>query len=592
MTTTEKLPTWDLTPLYVAPDAPEIERDIAAARDLADAFAARYQGAVAGLDGASLALCLREYEAVLDRIYRPQMYANLAHSTATLDDVVRALHTRAGEATTDALNRVRFLDVELSVAPEEAHVRWREDPALAGYAHHLERSRLFAPHTLSNDVERALATKNLTGRRAWSDLYNELTAGFTFELDVRGETKTLNLAETRALRMDRDRDVRRRASLAVLDRFGRESHVIGYIINTLYQDHRLENELRRYGDPVAPTLLDDELSHETVQALMTAVEDHYPVAQEYFKLKARALGLPRLATWDVLAPYPEAEKGVAWADAQTEVLRAFGAVDGGLASIAQAFFDERRIDAAPRAGKRDGAFCAGMVPGLAPRVLMNFTGRLPDAMTLAHELGHGVHFALAGEKQTLLNYWPTTPMAETASVFGEMMLARNLLDQERDPGVRRQLLASRIEDALGTVHRQVAFTRYEMNAHDRRARGVVPASELSGLWSMEMGRLYGDAVERGPQDHWGWAGVPHLVHYRFYCYSYAFGQLLVFALYRQWEEDGVAFVPRYRELLASGGRDAPTRLLGRVGIDVTDPDFWRRGLEVVTRMVEEFGATM
>jgi oligoendopeptidase F len=221
---------------------------------------------------------------------------------------------------------------------------------------------------------------------------------------------------------------------------------------------------------------------------------------------------------------------------------------------------------------------------------MNFTGRLSDVATLAHELGHGVHFALAGRRQSMLNYYPTTPMAETASVFGEMCLTRNLLAAERDPAVRRQLLAARIEDALGTIHRQVCFTRYELAAHARRAEGMVPTTELGALWSRELARFYGDAVERSPRDAWGWAGIPHLVHYRFYCYSYAFGQLLVFALYRQWDRDGAAFVPRYLELLASGGSDAPARLLAGVGIDVTDPDFWRRGLEVVTAMVEDFRA--
>ncbi len=592
MTTPDTLPRWDLGPLYGSPSSPDIDRDIAAAKAQADAFAARYQGAVASLDGGALAEALAAYERLLDVTYRPQMYASLASAVDALDEATRALHTRTGEAATDVMNRVRFLDVELAAAPDEAFARWKASPALARYGHFLDRARMFAPHTLTRDVENALATKNLTGRRAWTHLYDELTAGFTFPFEVRGEAKDRTLAEMRGLRMDADRDVRARAHAQVLERFQRESQVIAYVVNTLYQDHRLENDLRRYEHPVAPTLLDDELPRATLEALMTAVEEHYPVAQEYFGLKARALGLDRLATHDVLAPYPEGERKVAWPDARAEVVRGFGAVDPRLGALAEGFFTEGRIDAEPRPGKRDGAFCSGMVPGVAPRVLMNYNGRLADVMTLAHELGHGVHFALAGERQNLLNYWPTTPMAETASVFGEMMLARNLLEREKDPAVRRQLLASRIEDALGTIHRQVCFTRYEMNAHARRAESVVPARALCDLWSSELGRFYGDAVERGPHDAWGWAGIPHLIHYRFYCYSYAFGQLLVFALYRQWERDGQGFVPRYLELLASGGCDTPQRLLANIGIDITDPGFWRRGLEVVTRMVEEFRAVV
>ena len=590
MNPTAPLPRWNLSSLYPSVTAPEIEADLRAGVAAAEAFAQRYQNTVGSLTAPELAEALGVYERLLDTIYRPQMYASLASSVDTLDDATRALHTRAGEASTDALNRVRFLDVELAAAPEATVAAWRAHEALARYEHYLHRARVFAPHTLSRDVENALATKNLTGRRAWSQLYNELTAGFVFPFEVRGESRDRTLAEVRSLRMDPDRDLRARAHGVVLERFQRESHVIAYIINTLYQDHRLENDLRAYGTPLDPTLLDDELPRATLDALMTAVEDHYPVAQEYFRLKARALGLDRLATHDVLAPYPDGEREVSWDDARREVLGAFRAVDAELGALAEGFFTEGRIDAAPRAGKRDGAFCAGMVPGVAPRVMLNYNGRLNDVMTLAHELGHGVHFALAGAKQSLLNYWPTTPMAETASVFGEMMLAKNLLATERDPAVRRQLLAARIEDALGTVHRQVCFTRYEMNAHARRAAGVVPATELCALWSREAERFYGDAVSRGAHDAWGWAGIPHLVHYRFYCYSYAFGQLLVFALYRLWERDGQPFIPRYLELLASGGCDSPERLLARVGIDVTDPDFWRRGLEVVTGMVEDFRA--
>ncbi len=592
MNTPDVLPRWDLAPLYPAPEAPEIERDLASARASADAFAARYEGSVSGLDAASLAEALEGYERLLDLTYRPQMYASLASAVNTLDDVTRALHTRTGEAATEVMNRVRFFDVELAAVSDGVFSKWRADPALARFGHYLDRTRLFAPHTLTREVENALATKNLTGRRAWTQLYDEITAGFSFSFEAHGESKVRTLAEMRSMRLDSSRDVRRRAHSEVLERFQREAPVIAYVVNTLYQDHRLENELRRYETPVTPTLLDDELSRATLDALMTAVEDHYPVAQEYFRLKARALGLDKLATHDVLAPYPSGERHVAWSDARSEVVRAFAAVDARLGSLTEAFFTERRIDAEPRAGKRDGAFCSGMVPGVAPRVMMNYNGRLSDVMTLAHELGHGVHFALAGERQSLLNYWPTTPMAETASVFGEMMLARNLLELERDPAVRRQLLASRIEDALGTIHRQVCFTRYEMNAHARRAEAVVPAQTLSDLWSRELERFYGDSIERGALDSWGWAGIPHLIHYRFYCYSYAFGQLLVFALYALWERDGRDFVPRYLDLLASGGCDAPQKLLASIGIDITDPGFWRRGLEVVTRMVEDFRATV
>lgn len=590
MDTPKALPRWNLSALYAAPDAPELDRDLAAAQAAAEAFAARYHGRVADLAPEDLRDALVDYEAVLTAVYGPSMYTSLAYATATQDDAIRNLHTRVGEATTGTLNRVRFFDMELGRAPDATLRAWLAAPVLAAYGHHLKRAREATPHRLADEIESALAMKDLTGRRAWSQLYTEMTAAWTFPFEVGGETRDRNLAELRALRASADRDVRARASRAVLERLERDAQVLGYVVNVLYQDHRLENDLRKYGTPWAPTLLDDELPAATLDALMTAVEEHYPVAQEYFRLKARALGLPTLATHDLLAPYPDAERVVPWESARGEVLRAFAALDPQVAALAEAFFEEGRIDAEPRAGKRDGAFCAGMIPGVAPYVLVNYTGQLRDVMTVAHELGHGVHFALAGGRQSLLNYWPTTPMAETASVFGEMVLSKNLLARETDRAVRRQLLATKIEEALGTIHRQVAFTRYEMNAHERRAAGVVPVGDLCALWSREHDRLYGDAVERMALDRWGWAGIPHLIHYRFYCYSYAFGQLLVFALYRQWERDGKDFVPRYLELLAGGGADSPQALLARTGIDVTDPEFWRRGLEVVTAMVEGFRA--
>ncbi len=580
------LPRWDLRGLYASPTDPAIDEDLARGRAEADAFAAQWEGRVGDLDGDALLTLLREYESLLGRVYRPQLYAQLVSATATLDEAVRAAAARIGEGTTAALNRVRFVDVELGRAHQRAHDRWAAHPPLTVYGHFLARARAAAPHTLAVDVESALASKDLTGRRAWSQLYNERCAAWRFTLPGRDET--LNLAEVRSLREDAHRETRAAAHAAVLERLREESPLIAYILNTLYQDHRLETDLRRYPHPVAPTLLDDELPLATLDALMTAVESHYPVAQRYFSLKAKALGLDQLATHDVLAPYPDGEREVSFNDARDEVLAAFDALSPRAQELARGFFDEGRIDAEARPGKRDGAFCAGMVPGVAPRVLVNFQGRLRDVFTLAHELGHGVHFALAAEKQSLLNYWPTSPMAETASVFGEMLLTRRLLGAVQDRATRRQLLAARIEEALGTIHRQVAFTRYERNAHDERARAVLTTERLCELWSAETGRLYGDAVARGPLDVWGWAGIPHLLHYRFYCYSYAFGQLLVFALYERWQREGDAFVPRYLELLAGGGGDTPVALLKPLGIDLTDPDFWRGGLDVVTRMVDEF----
>lgn len=582
-------PRWNLTDLYASVADPALEADLDVALRLATSLSEAYRDRVAALDAPALAAMLEAYESALAVAYRPGMFANLTLSTDAADEPTRALHSKVGERTNGVFNQLRFIDIELGRASTEVCDRWLTDPALATYRHHLARARASAPHTLQGPVEEALATKDLTGRRAWTQLYDELAAAWRFSVEVAGETRSLTLADARSLREDPDREVRRRATVAIQDQLAQSAPTLGFIVNTLYQDHRLENGLRGHADPVAPTMLDDELSRPVLDALMTAVEAHYPVAQRYFRWKAANLGLPVLESHDVLAPQPDGDREASWETARAEVLRAFGDLDPSVAELAGRFFTEGRIDAEPRQGKRDGAFCAGMIPGVAPRVMVNHHGRMRDVFTLAHELGHGVHFALAGE-QSLLNYWPTSPMAETASVFGELVLGRNLLAHESDPAARKAMRAARVEEALGTIHRQVSFTRYELRTHEARAAGVVPVEEISAIWTGEMDRLYGDSVRRTERDRFGWGAIPHLVHYRFYCYSYAFGQLLVFALYDLWEREGAAFVPKYLRLLASGGRDRPEVLLAELGLDVRDPAFWSRGLAVVTRMVDDLTA--
>jgi oligoendopeptidase F len=581
-------PRWDLSRLYQNPDDPALARDQERALALADEIASRLRGQVAALSAEALRAALEETEALMDVAYRPPMYASLLHSTQSDDPQAMALYVAVQEKATEIFNRVQFFDVELKRAPEATFAAWLGAPALARYTHYLARLRKAAPHTLSEPEEQLAAVKNLTGRAAWARLYDEVTSSWSFDFEADGERRPRSLAEIRALRSHADRDIRRRAQAAVLERHAEHAQVLTYMSNTIFQDHALETQLRHFGDVLAPTALDDEIPAPVIETLLRAAEERYPVVHEYYRLKARALGLSDFATCDLLAPYGASERRVPFPEAERLVLEAFAEVAPPFADAARAFFAERRIDAEPRPGKRDGAFCAGMLPGIPPYVLANYTGRLDDVSTVAHELGHGVHFVLAGRRQTPLNYWPTTPMAETASVFGEMVLVRNLLAAERDPAARRQLLASRIEDSIATIFRQVAYTRYELNAHQRRSQGVVPADDYGALWIAEMKRLYGNAVAQGPHDRWGWITIPHLVHHRFYCYSYAFGQLLVYALYRQWEQQGTAFVPRYLALLEAGGSDDPARLAERAGCNIADPAFWRQGLDIFARMVEEF----
>lgn len=578
---------WDLNDLYRAPDDGRIRDDLGRARSMGDAFAQKYRGKVAQLAVADVLEALKGYEALLDVAYRPQLYASLLFSGQTDDAAAQGLMAQTREATTDALNRVRFFDVELKKMPQAAFDALAGAPALAPYRHFLAALRRFAPHTLSEAEEQLAERKNLTGRASFDQLFTEVTSRIRIPLEVHGEKKDLNVEEARALRSSPDRELRRAATDGLMKAFEEHSHVLNFCFNTLFQDHELDVEQRGYRSVAEPTYLEDELSEALVENLMRETEQSYGLVHRYMRLKARALGLKDFSSHDVLAPVAETERKVGYEEGKALVRDAFHAFDPRFAEVMGEFVAKRWIDVQPRPGKRDGAFCSGMLPSLHPYVFLNYNQRIEDVSTLAHELGHGIHFYLS-RKQTPLNFWPTTPLAETASVFGELLLMKRLMETEKDASARRSLLAVRIEDILSTVFNQVSYTRWEQKAHARRAEGVVPAEDFAALWMDERKKLWGDAVKLFPRDRWAWISIGHFVHFRFYCYSYAFGQLLVLALFRKYEQEGKAFVPRYVELLSSGGSDTPQALLARMGIDLAAPGFWKQGFDILAGLIDEF----
>ncbi|MBI4321831.1 MAG: M3 family oligoendopeptidase [Chloroflexi bacterium] len=593
MMTAKKADTlWDLSDLYNDPADPQVEADMAEARQMADDFATKYRGRVASLSADEMLAALRELERIYTLGHKPPSFASLAFSVETQSPELQNLVSRTRVEWTQALNTIVFFDVELKAAKDEEFARLLSDPKLADYYHYLKLLRAFAPHTLSEAEERLFAQMRLTGAAAWSQLYTEIASGLRFPIEIGGETKELTDAEVRALRSSPDRDVRRRAGEVLLGTYERNSHVLTYVFNTLFQDHKLTIGLRKYQEPIEPTAQESELSPTVIETLMATTEANYGIAQDYYRLKAESLGLAGdFRYYDVLAPYTKEESKYDFGQAQSMVLDAFGRFDGGVRGIAERFFAERWIDATPRPGKRGGAFCAGLLPAYHPYVMTNFTGRLEDVFTVAHELGHGIHFYLA-RKQNVLNFDPTTPMCEIASVFGEILLADYLRQRDSSPEPQRLVLSNMIEDAVATIFRQVMYTRWEQKAHVRRAAGLVPPEEYGSLWMEENGRLYGDAVDFDVLDRWGWVAIPHFVHYRFYCFSYAFAHLVTFALYKKYREDGQGFAPRYVELLASGSKDRPEVLLGAMGLDPYDPGFWQRGFDFLRELLDEFRSVM
>ncbi len=588
----EKSLRWDLSPLYPSPDAPALADDMQAIAKDAQAFSDRYRGRVATLPPADMRAALETLEAFNARMMKVHGFSMLAFSTDTQSPQTKDLLDKTRNWGTDLHNLLQFFDLEIKAIPEPDFQRLVASNELARYRYFLLRERKFAPHTLSEPEERLMALKAITGDAAWTQLYEEISALIRVTIEVDGQSKEHTLEEARALATHPDRGLRERARKAVMSAFAERSHVLTFIFNTVYQDHAQDVALRRYPSAIAPTLLGDDLDSPVIDALMTAVEAAYPLAQRYFKLKAKALGLSDFASFDTLAPYAQTERVVSFAEGRDLVLSAFQSFSPDFARIAGAFFDERRIDVPPEPGKRGGAFCAGLTPTLPTYVLLNWTDRLDDVSTLAHELGHGIHFVLAGQAQTPFNYHPITPLAETASTFGEIVLTNHLLAQEKDPAVRLQLLANRLEDAIGTIFRQVMYTRWELNAHARRAEGVVSPEEFSDLWMTEHRKLYGDAVRMTETDRWGWSSIPHIVLYRFYCYSYAFGQLLVYALYQHYRDQGPDFVPKLLDVLRAGGSAPPQDILSGVGVDITDPAFWSKGLKLVEGMLAEFEAAL
>lgn len=587
MTAPAPSPAWDLRPLYAGPDDPRIDADLAAASADATAFAERYRGRVATLGADALADAITAFEAVSERGRRPVFYASLLFAADTQDAVARRLADRTREAWVGIANSVTFFGVELKNAGDAEFAALVAHPALAVRRHWLATLRRLRPHTLSEPEERVLNQKNLTGREAMVELFDELTGSLRFTVDGR----ELSAEEALALLYEPDAGLRERAFTALLDGHAAHGVTLAGILSALTNDHRLECNLRRFPDPVTPTHLDNEVRAETVDAMMAATERHYGLAQEYFRLKARLLGVPRLKNTDLYAPLGTTSATVAFADAKALVLGAFEGFSPEFAALARDFFAKAWIDAALRPGKRPGAFCAAHAPTGNPFVLMSYTGTPRDVATLAHELGHGVHDRLAAG-QRFLDFAPPLTLAETASTFAEMVLMRAQLARESRPEARREILCAKIEDTIATVFRQNVLTRFEMAAHRRRREGPLDARTLGDLWWAENARLYGDAVDMIAAYRWGWSYIPHFIHSRFYCYAYVFGELLVLALYQRYREEGASFLPRYLELLSAGGGEAPDVLLRRLGFEIDDPGFWQRGFTVVGSLLNELRATL
>ncbi|RTI04279.1 oligoendopeptidase F [Thermus scotoductus] len=561
---------WDLSDLYLSPEDPNLERDLAEALNLASSLDPKdllHPSRAEGL--------FRRYEEALEKAYKPLNYASLYFATRTQDPVAKALLDRVRNRYTEVRNRLVPLEVALRKLPEEAFQALLEHPGLADLRHFLQGQRAFAPHTLSEREEELLNLKGLVGRSAWSQFYTEYTGRFRFRVGERELTEM----EVRALRRDPDPKVRREAHRELYGKLMAEAPTLSAVFNAVFLDYLQDLRLRGYRHPLEPVALRDEVEVKDIEALLEATRAHYPLVEAYYRWKARRLGQEKVPSQDLLAPLAKEKPKVLFEEAKDLVLTAFGNFSPVVERIAREFFEKRWIDVYPRPGKRGGAFCSGGLPSTHPYVLLNHTDDLDAAHTLAHELGHGVHFYLA-RKQRLLNFGASTPLAETASVFAEILLD-DLLLERLSPEERTLLLAERVEDAINTLFRQVMYTFFERRSLEARREAALSPEAFHGIWQEEQGRLYGDAVEWTELDQAAWAGIPHFVHYRFYTYSYALGYLVVLALYGKYQEEGKAFVPKYLGILEAGESQSPKEILAQAGIDLASEAFFQYGFGVL-----------
>lgn len=582
------MPEWDLTDLYSAPSSPRVEADLASSATQAAAIRAAYQGRLVALAGepAKLAEAVAAYETLSDVIGRLGSYAGLLYAANTSDPTRAKFYGDIQERITAITTELIFFELELNQIEEAALAEALKHPTLARYAPWFHDLRREKPYQLDERLEQLFHEKSMTSRSSWNRLFNETMTALRFEVD--GEPGPLALEPTLNMLTSPDAARRAGAAEALAKVFKDNIRLFTLITNTLAKDKEISDRWRGFKDVADSRHLANRVEREVVDALVTAVQQAYPAtAHRYYRMKARWLGKDRLAHWDRNAPLPEKpDRVMTWAEAERTVLGAYNGFAPQMAEIAKRFFDNRWIDAPVREGKSPGAFSHPTVPSAHPFVLMNYQGKARDVMTLAHELGHGVHQVLAAPQGPLLAPTPLT-LAETASVFGEMLTFNRLLSEARDPRERKALLAGKVEDMINTVVRQVAFYTFERKVHDARKAGELTSEQLGQFWLEVQGESLGDAIELKPGYETFWAYIPHFIHSPFYVYAYAFGDCLVNSLYGLYREAHPGFVEKYFDMLKAGGSKHHAELLKPFGLDARDPGFWGKGLNVLVGMIDE-----
>ena len=582
------LPDWDLSDLYEGPDAPQLKKDMTWLEEACAGFAKDYQGKLAGLTASELLSCVQRYERIEAIGGRIMSFAGLRYYQNTTDADRAKFMADAQDRVTEFTTPLVFYSLEINRIPDEdLDAAFAENEELARYKPVFERLRALRPHQLSDELEKFLHDNSTVGSAAWNRLFDETIAGLEFNVD--GET--LNIEGTLNFLTDPDRSKREAASRELADVFGSNIKLFARVHNTLAKEKEIEDRWRKMPSPQSGRHLSNHVEPEVVEALRNAVVAAYPkLSHRYYELKRKWMGLDKLQVWDRNAPLPmEDNRLVQWDEAKSTVLDAYSGFDPEMAKIAEPFFTDGWIDAGVKPGKAPGAFAHPTVTEVHPYVMLNYLGKPRDVMTLAHELGHGVHQVLAAGQGELLSSTPLT-LAETASVFGEMLTFQKMLGEAEDDTRRKVMLAGKVEDMINTVVRQIAFYDFECKLHDARREGELTPEDIGALWMSVQGESLGPAFEFMDGYETFWAYIPHFVHSPFYVYAYAFGDGLVNALYAVYEEGDPGFQEKYFDMLKAGGSKHHKELLAPFGLDASDPKFWDKGLGMIAGFIDELEA--
>ncbi len=578
---------WSLEDLFPSFESPELEKTYKDLDEQVTAFEALRPTLKADMDVENFMEMLDSSEKSTRLAHRLYSFAGLAFSADTQDQTAQSAQSRVEQFLAEVQNRTLFFDLWWKDLDAETAERFMD---VAGdYRYYLEEIRNFKPHTLSEAEEKILNIKNVTGSSALITLYSAITNRYVFKLDVEGETKEMTRGELMTYVRGADADLRAAAYQELYQVYGDDGPILGQMYQTRVRDWGNENvNLRSFAEPISARNLGNDIPDEAVDTLLDVCAKNTDVFQRFFKLKAKHLGVDKLRRYDVYAPVVKSEKTYEFGKAAEMVMGSFATFDPKLATLAQRVFDDNHLDSEVRKGKRGGAFCWSVTPEMAPWVLLNYQGRADDVATMAHELGHAIHSMLAGD-HTIFTFHSSLPLAETASTFAEMMLVDQLLAEETDESVRRDLLFRQVDDSYATIMRQAFFALFERKAHQMVIENA-SVDELAAAYLKNLEAQFGDAIEVSDEFKWEWVSIPHIYHTPFYVYAYAFGQLLVLSLYKQFKAEGEAFKPRYLKLLSAGGSQAPEKILTEAGINIRSAEFWQGGFDVIKDLVEQLEA--